>query len=91
MFGVEYILFGIAKCFISIQIYIVPAYEGRDILAELIAEAHRAKLHVEAWFKYDFVGGYEQYYPGNSGKGKIFDVHPEFMIFMLSLSLHQIK
>lgn len=60
-------------------IYIDPAYEGRDILGEVIAEAHRAKLHVEAWFEYGFVGGYEQYYPGNSGKGKIFDVHPEWI------------
>lgn len=48
MFGVGDILFSLAKCFISIQIYIDPAYEGHDILAEVIAEAHRAKLHVEA-------------------------------------------
>lgn len=56
MFGVEYIFFGLAKCFISIQIYIDPAYEGRDVLAKVIAEAHRAKLHVEAWFEYGFWG-----------------------------------
>ncbi len=29
--------------------------EGRDILQEMIAEAHRVGLHVEAWFEYGFV------------------------------------
>jgi uncharacterized lipoprotein YddW (UPF0748 family) len=53
-----------------------PDFTGRDILAEAIAEGHKHGLHVEAWFEYGFVGGYELYYPGNSGKGKIFDSYP---------------
>ncbi len=60
-------------------VYIDPTYEGRDILAEAIAEAHKHGLHVEAWFEYGFVGGYEPYYPGTSGKGKIFDTHPDWV------------
>jgi len=60
-------------------LYIDPSYAGRDILEEAIAEAHKHGLHVEAWFEYGFVGGYEQYYPGTSGKGKIFDTHPDWV------------
>lgn len=56
-----------------------PNYVGRDILAEAIAEGHRRGLSVEAWFEYGLVGGYNGYYPGTSGKGKIFDVHPEWV------------
>ncbi len=29
--------------------------EGRDVLADMIAEGHRAGLHVHAWFEYGFV------------------------------------
>jgi len=29
--------------------------DGRDVLAEMIAEGHRHGLHVEAWFEYGFV------------------------------------
>lgn len=60
-------------------LYIDPTYEGRDILAEAIAEAHKHGLHIEAWFEYGFVGGYEPYFPGSSGKGKIFDTHPDWV------------
>lgn len=60
-------------------VYIDPTYAGRDILAEAIAEAHKHGLHVEAWFEYGFVGGYEPYYPGTSGKGKIFDTYPHWV------------
>ncbi|MCR4417532.1 MAG: family 10 glycosylhydrolase [Ignavibacteria bacterium] len=60
-------------------VYIDPSYTGRDILAEAIAEAHKHGLHVEAWFEYGFVGGYEPYYPGTSGKGKIFDTYPHWV------------
>ncbi len=55
-----------------------PLYAGRDILAEAIAEGHRRGMSVEAWFEYGFVGGFDGYLPGTSGKGKIFDVHPEW-------------
>lgn len=56
-----------------------PNYVGRDILAEAIAEGHRRGLSVEAWFEYGFVGGYSEYFPGTSGKGKIFDAHPDWV------------
>ncbi len=56
-----------------------PGYVGRDILAEAVAEGHRNGLHVFAWFEYGFVGGYTGYFPGTSGKGKIFDVHPSWV------------
>jgi hypothetical protein len=56
-----------------------PAYSTRDILAECIAEGHRRGLLVEAWFEYGFVGGYSAYQAGTSGKGKIFDVHPDWV------------
>ncbi|MCI0515139.1 family 10 glycosylhydrolase [candidate division KSB1 bacterium] len=32
--------------------------DGRDVLAEMIAEGHRVGLHVEAWFEYGFVAGH---------------------------------
>jgi uncharacterized lipoprotein YddW (UPF0748 family) len=56
-----------------------PAYSTRDILAECIAEGHRRGLLVEAWFEYGFVGGYSAYQAGTSGKGKIFDTHPDWV------------
>lgn len=56
-----------------------PNYVGRDVLQEAVAEAHRAGLHVEAWFEYGFVGGYSGYLPGTSGKGKIFDAYPHWV------------
>lgn len=60
-------------------ITIDPNFVGRDVLREAIAEAHRAGLHIEAWFEYGFVGGYSGYLPGTGGKGKIFDAHPEWV------------
>ncbi|MDZ7270510.1 MAG: family 10 glycosylhydrolase [candidate division KSB1 bacterium] len=37
-------------------LYTDPALpEGRDVLAEMIAEGHRVGLHVHAWFEYGFV------------------------------------
>ena len=55
-----------------------PTYSTRDILAEAVAEGHRNKLQVMAWLEYGFVGGYTGYMPGTSGKGKIFDTHPDW-------------
>jgi uncharacterized lipoprotein YddW (UPF0748 family) len=54
-----------------------PAYAGRDILAEAIAEGHRVGLHVEAWFEYGFVGGYAP--AGTTSKGPIFETHPQWV------------
>lgn len=58
-------------------IAIDPAFAGRDILAEAIAEGHRVGLHVEAWFEYGFVGGYAP--GGTTSKGPIFEAHPTWV------------
>ncbi|QHL87597.1 family 10 glycosylhydrolase [Nibribacter ruber] len=58
-------------------ISIDPAYTGRDILAEAIAEGHRVGLHVEAWFEYGFVAGYAP--SGTTSKGPIFEAHPTWV------------
>jgi len=60
-------------------LYTDPQLGERDLLQEMIAEAHRAGLEVYAWFEYGFIGGWGGYLPGNSGKGKIFDTHPEWL------------
>lgn len=59
-------------------IYIDPVYNGRDILAEAIAEGHRLGLHIEAWFEYGFVGGWTGNMPAGV-KGPIFQVHPDWV------------
>lgn len=58
--------------------YIDPNYEGRDILAEAIAEGHKNGLHVEAWFEYGFVGGWTGNQPVGK-KGPIFERHPDWV------------
>ncbi|MCC6549261.1 MAG: family 10 glycosylhydrolase [Ignavibacteriaceae bacterium] len=55
-----------------------PAYAGRDILAEAIAEGHKHGLQVEAWFEYGFVGGWTGNQPAG-GKGPIFNIHPDWV------------
>ncbi len=59
-------------------IKIDPTYNGRDILAEAIAEAHRNGLLVEAWFEYGFVGGWTGNIPPGQ-KGPIFNAHPDWV------------
>ncbi|MDZ7269469.1 MAG: family 10 glycosylhydrolase [candidate division KSB1 bacterium] len=39
-----------------------PAFQGRDVLAELLAEAHRVGLEVHPWFEYGFAASF-----GNNG------------------------
>lgn len=56
-----------------------PTFSTRDVMAEAIAEGHRVGLHVVAWMEYGFVGGYTGWFPGTSGKGKIFDTHPDWV------------
>jgi uncharacterized lipoprotein YddW (UPF0748 family) len=56
-----------------------PSYSTRDIMAEAVAEGHRNGLQVFAWFEYGFVGGWTGYFAGTSGKGKIFDMHPDWV------------
>lgn len=58
--------------------YIDPTYNGRDILAEAIAEGHRNGLHVVAWFEYGFVGGWTGNMPPGQ-KGPIFNAHPDWV------------
>ncbi len=60
-------------------LYTDPQLGERDLLQELIAEAHRVGLEVYAWFEYGFIGGWGGYLPGNSGKGVIFDFHPKWL------------
>jgi uncharacterized lipoprotein YddW (UPF0748 family) len=60
-------------------IAIDPTFSTRDVMAEAIAEGHRVGLHVVAWMEYGFVGGYTNWFPGTSGKGKIFDTHPDWV------------
>ncbi|NUM72354.1 MAG: family 10 glycosylhydrolase, partial [Ignavibacteriaceae bacterium] len=59
-------------------VYIDPLYEGRDILAETIAEAHKHGMSVEAWFEYGFVGGWTGNIPAGQ-KGPIFNAHPDWV------------
>ena len=35
-----------------------PAYQGRDVLAEIIAEAHRHGIEVHAWLEYGFMASF---------------------------------
>jgi uncharacterized lipoprotein YddW (UPF0748 family) len=60
-------------------IAIDPTFSTRDVMAEAIAEGHQVGLHVVAWMEYGFVGGYTGWLPGTSGKGKIFDAHPDWV------------
>jgi uncharacterized lipoprotein YddW (UPF0748 family) len=59
-------------------LYIDPTYNGRDILAEAIAEGHRNGLKVVAWFEYGFVGGWTGNMPPGQ-KGPIFNTHPTWV------------
>ena len=59
-------------------VYIDPTFQGRDVLAEAIAEGHKRGLHVEAWFEYGFVGGWTGNQPPG-GKGPIFNSHPDWV------------
>lgn len=52
-----------------------PAFEGRDILAEMIAEAHRLGIEIHVWFEYGFCASFAanggpilQANPGWAGK-----------------------
>ncbi len=48
-----------------------PVFAGRDLLEELLTEAHRVGIEVHPWLEYGFVAAY--------GKpGPILDAHPEW-------------
>ena len=59
-------------------LWIDPQYQGRDVLAETISEAHRHGIHVEAWFEYGLVGGWSGNQPAGV-KGPIFQAHPDWV------------
>jgi len=46
--------------------------EGRDILMEAVAEAHRVGLQIEAWFEFGFVAGV-------GANNHVKSVHPEWL------------
>jgi uncharacterized lipoprotein YddW (UPF0748 family) len=56
-----------------------PAFEGRDVMAECIEYATPLGLACVPWVEYGFVAGYSGYFPGKSGKGPIFEQHPEWL------------
>ncbi len=58
--------------------YIDPTYQGRDVLAEAIAEGHKRGIHIEAWFEYGFVGGWTGNQPVGV-KGPIFVTHTDWV------------
>ncbi|MBE9215484.1 family 10 glycosylhydrolase [Plectonema cf. radiosum LEGE 06105] len=49
-----------------------PQYQGRDVLAELIDEAHRVNLKVIPWFEYGFASSY------NSNGGMLLAKKPQW-------------
>jgi uncharacterized lipoprotein YddW (UPF0748 family) len=60
-------------------IRIDPTYKDRDVLNELIEEGRDAGIAVFPWAEYGFIGGYSNYFPGENGRGPIFDAHPEWL------------
>lgn len=60
-------------------ILIDPAFEGRDPLQEAIEEARPLGIAIIPWLEYGFAGGWSGYHPGASGKGPIFDAHPDWL------------
>ncbi len=51
---------------------IAPAYAGRDVLAELIAEGHRVGIEIHPWFEYGFSSSYGR------GGGELLARNPEW-------------
>jgi uncharacterized lipoprotein YddW (UPF0748 family) len=60
-------------------ILIDPNFTGRDVMREAVEEGKAAGIEVAPWPEYGFIGGWSGYLPGNSGKGVIFDRHPEWL------------
>ncbi|MDP4116351.1 MAG: family 10 glycosylhydrolase, partial [Bacteroidota bacterium] len=78
MWSRGYPLWNSKKFYEETGYYIDPNYQGRDLLAEAVAEGHKVGLHVEAWFEYGFVGGWTGNNPPG-GKGPIFVKHPSWI------------
>ena len=56
-----------------------PLFAGRDVIAEALEEARPFGIAVFPWLEYGFVGGWAGYYPGEGGRGPIFDHRPEWL------------
>jgi len=56
-----------------------PEFRGRDVMAECLEYATPLGLACVPWVEYGFVAGYSGYYPGDGGKGPVFDRHPEWL------------
>ncbi len=56
-----------------------PEFRGRDVIAECLEYATPLGLACIPWVEYGFVAGYSGYHPGESGKGPVFDRHPEWL------------
>ncbi len=56
-----------------------PNLQNRDVLAEVITEAHRRGLEVRAWFEYGFIGGFGGPAALSSGSIPIFKAHPDWL------------
>ncbi len=56
-----------------------PSYIGRDPLKEMLIEAHRRGIEVEAWFEYGFCAGWSGWYPGTAGTGPVLGAHPSWV------------
>ncbi|MBK9386996.1 MAG: family 10 glycosylhydrolase [Planctomycetes bacterium] len=56
-----------------------PSYVGRDPLQEMIVEAHRRGLEVEAWFEYGFMLGWSGWFGGTNGVGPVLSANPSWI------------
>lgn len=56
-----------------------PSYVGRDPLQEMIVEAHRRGIEVEAWFEYGFMLGWSGWFGGTSGVGPVLSANPSWI------------
>lgn len=53
-----------------------PDYIGRDPLAEMIFEAHKRGMEVEAWMEYGFMFGWSGWFAGPTGVGPVLTANP---------------
>lgn len=56
-----------------------PDYVGRDPLQEVVIEAHRRGMEVEAWFEYGFMFGWSGWYAGPGGTGPVLAANPSWV------------
>ena len=60
-------------------ILIDPDFVGRDVMREAVEEGKAAGIEAVPWPEYGFIGGWSGYLPSVSGKGPIFDRHPDWL------------